>query len=144
MGGDSFAVNQSSTYNNMQAWYVFNNSSWWHSAEGTPQWLSWYNPKALKINSLSFSVGNGGNFPDTPKNYAIQGSNDNTNWITIYENTNTATSPIPLKLNIDLKSNPNRIYKYWRYYISSFCARAFGNMRNDLEFDAQEQVTIKL
>lgn len=144
MGGNSFAVNQSSTYNNMQAWNVFNTTSFWHSAEGTPQWLSWYNPKALKIDSLSFSVGNGGNYPDTPKNYAIQGSNDNTNWTTVYENINTATSPIPLKLNIDLRNNPNRVFKYWRYYVSSFCGRAFGNMRNDLSFVAGEQISIKL
>lgn len=144
MGGDSFACNQSSVYSSCYAWCAFAESGMWHSAEGQnpPQWLSWYNPRILKINNIKINVGNGSSNPDLPNEYKIQGSDDNTNWVDVYSATNSQTSPIPLTLNIDLTSNPNRAYKYWRYYVVNVKSRNFGNA-SKIILDALEQQIVE-
>ena len=143
MGGSNFACNQSSAYETYYAYLALSGSgSFWHSAESIPAWISWYNPNPLKITNLYFEVGNGSSYPDLPKEYYIQGSNDNINWTTVYSATNTTTSTIPLPINIDLSSITNNTFKYWRYYVSSVLGRSFGNMRN-MKITAKEKKVIE-
>jgi hypothetical protein len=143
MGGDSFACDQSS-YNNTgnEAYHIFNNDnkSWQSKAYDTnPQWLTFYNPKPLKLEKIKIY-----NFTGEtvyyPKGMYIQGSNDNSTWETLY--TYTGTSYVA---EITCEVSSDKAYKYHRIYIYD---RAYFNSENcfaiivDVEITAQEAIGI--
>lgn len=143
MGGDSFAVSQSS-YNNTgnEAYQVFNNDnkSWQSKAYDTnPQWLTFYNPKPLKLEKIKiYNITSETVY--YPKGMYIQGSNDNSTWETLY--TYTGTSYVA---EITCEVSSDKAYKYHRIYIYD---RAYFDSENcfaiitDVEITAQEAIGI--
>ena len=112
MGGSNFAVAQSSSYNSNDFWKLFASSpSGWHSAAGLPQWVSWYNPKPLKVIKLNFAEHTGGQIKD----FIVQACDDNSSWVDILSYSNTVSKDA---FEVDLSSN-DKAYKYWRIYITS-------------------------
>lgn len=112
MGGDSFAVAQSSSFASRDFWLVFGNpKGYWHSAAGHPQWVSWYNPEPLKVTRLFIGGHSAGNL----KHFKVQASNDNLNWIDLKEVENTIQTA---DYEVDLTNN-TEYYLYYRLYITS-------------------------
>ena len=113
MGGNAFAVSCDSVYGNFQPWYAFRNTyvarEYFHSGQGQPHWLAFYNPNPLKVSSLG--IQNRGIDGSCLVNYEIHASEDGADWITITTGTmpNTALGAE----NIVSISNQN-YYKYWR------------------------------
>ena len=119
MGGKYFAVSASSEYSSsFQAYTAFDSSTtseWATKGTYNPSWITFYNPKPLKVtlltmcNRTSAEVFTGGN---------IYGSNDNSTWelLTAYTNSTTAASAT---WNIDLSSNTN-YYNYYKIEGTSF------------------------
>jgi len=106
------------------AWKAFNGITpaqdqdgyWMASSTSLPQWLEWYNPNPLKITRIQITGGGNmmGVYVGQPTTYQIQTSNDNINWSTIYNGTNSSAST-NLIIDIDI----NNYYKYWRIYITA-------------------------
>lgn len=148
MGGDSFAVEASSEVNsNRPAWQAFNGdttSSYWGSVNSTAiQWLSFYNPKPLKVTALeiySYYDASDSTYKSFYiKEAIIQGSNDNTNWDNIKTITNSAWVE---KIPVDLSDN-NKVYRYYRiyitdraYYSGTYCSIDI----NEVKITAQEPI----
>lgn len=117
MGGNSFACDQSSVLDSGDAVYpCFNGTNRWHSAKGLPDWVSFYNPNALIVTSLTITNGDQSIWKAI-KDGTIQGSNDGVGWVDIkaFSNSNTTASST---WNINLSDNTNA-YKYYRIYITS-------------------------
>lgn len=143
MGGDSFAVNQSSYYtSDRQAWRAFNgvdnDLADWNSAQGVPQWISWYNPVPLSISKITVVNTFDTPYPDTIKDYEVQVSDDNSTWTTIYSGTNTTGAGETW--SIDLSSIENNS-KYWRIYITSCNNRNYARI-TELKITAQEVIAV--
>ena len=140
MGSNSFAVAQSSSYNSNDFWKLFSSSpSDWHSAAGVPQWVSWYNPKPLKVKKLYFSEMANGQIG----NFIIQACDDNSSWVDILSYSNTVSKDA---FEVDLSSN-DKAYKYWRIYITS-CYYVYNGayyplINDGFTITAQEQTVIK-
>lgn len=115
MGGESFAVAQSSVLSSRNFYEAVSGTEHWHSTAGMPQWVSWYNPKPLNVTKLTFGGASDGNILTG----IVQACNDNTNWIDLvaFENTERTGA-----FEIDLSSNVDT-YRYYRIYITS-CAYA--------------------
>ena len=140
MGGDSFAVAQSSSYNSIDFWKVFKEtSSQWHANSGLPQWVSWYNPKPMLVTKLYFPAHGSGQI----KNFVIQACDDNSSWADIlsYSNTNSTAA-----FEVDLSANETP-YKYWRIYISSCYYSSGGKyyalIQAGFTITAQEKIVVK-
>jgi hypothetical protein len=119
MGGESFAVGQSSSYSSNDFWKLFAATpSQWHSGKGLPQWVSWYNPNPLKVTKLFFKGHGSGNIG----NGIIQACDDNESWVDVVSFSNTNSTG---DFEIDLSSNGTH-YKYWRIYITSCYYNASG------------------
>lgn len=140
MGGATFACGCSGYIADGYAYNAFSGGLW-HSAKVYPSWLSWYNPVPIKINRIMIDVGNSSSYPDLPKNYSIQASDDGTNWITLYDGVNTDTS-FPATIDVDLSNISNNYHKYWRYYVSSGYNRTYANARN-VRLYAEERSVIE-
>lgn len=140
MGGDSFAVAQSSVHTSHDFWKLFSDSDLgWHSAAGLPQWVSWYNPNPLKVTNLFFDGTSAGNIG----NVIVQACDDNSSWIDIVSFSNTNSTE---DFEIDLSSN-NEAYKYWRIYITS-CYYITGGkyyplINRGFTITAQEEVAVE-
>lgn len=144
MGGESFAVNQSSTYaSNRQAWVAFDGvdtGADWNSAQGVPQWISWYNPVPLSISKITVVNTIETAYPDTIKDYEVQVSDDNAVWKTIYSGTNTTGAGETW--DVDL-SNVENSSKYWRIYITSCNNRNYARI-TELKITAKVQRIIQV
>ena len=119
IGGDSFAVNQSSTLDGVSssgAWQAFDNTgsvSRWHSAQNLPQWISWYNPKPLKISNVQ--VTNRSIEGSYPNAYQLQYSDDNSTWITAVSGNGTSGDSVSWNIPV----TESNAHKYWRLYVTS-------------------------
>lgn len=123
MGGNTFACNQSSYLNtNRLAWKAFDEDNQiyednWHSANGHPAYIEWYNPNPLKISNIKIrNRDSDGSFINE---YAIYYSDDNSNWVWLQagNSTNqTAYSEWNISINTDA-------HKYWRLV----CHSSSGN-----------------
>lgn len=125
IGGDSFACAANTEYIDNPAWKAFdsNANTDWQGANsyGLPNILEWYNPNPLNVTKIVFVTGlkEGSLTPiiySCAKNYLVQASIDNTNWVDIYTGTNTSYSE---KKSITVNISNNNFYKYWRIYVSS-------------------------
>lgn len=131
MGGDDFAVDQSSCLNSgTKAYNLFkgDNSSTWHSSSGgAPQWIAWYNPSPLTISQVDIkNRADDPNNPWIPQQYKIQACNDNSTWVDLTETiTNTVTDTGAWENPIVIPEANRAGYLYYRLYItacSSYCA----------------------
>lgn len=120
MGGDSFAAAQSSTHMSCYAYLVFDNIteqtySGWHSAANVslPQWIAWYNPYPLKINS--FSIKNRADGATYIKNFELQYSDDNSTWSLAMSGENESGRNHVTNFQV----NNATAHKYWRIYVTS-------------------------
>ena len=121
MGSDSFAcAGDGSASDIYAAWKVFNgnttfaNNNCYVSNNASNGFIEWYNPVPLKITNLqimNYSVN------EVIKDYTVQGSNDNINWIDITTGTNTNKSQQGVwDINI---SNNQTAYNYYRIFVTS-------------------------
>lgn len=141
LGGSSFAVDCSSyVWAEKNAYAAFDDgTSYWQSAVSATeaQWLTFYNPKALKLEKIKIYNYTGETFY-YPKGIYIQGSNDNSTWETLY--TYTGTTHVA---DITCEVSSNTAYKYHRIYIYD---RAYYDSSNcyaiivDVEITAQEVI----
>lgn len=119
MGGNSFAVNQSSVLGSVEgdgAWLAFDgkgSGTRWHSAKNLPQSIAWYNPKPLKITNVK--VTNRSTDGSYPNAYQLQYSDDTINWTTT--NSGNGTGGDSVSWNIAVTHTG--FHKYWRLYITS-------------------------
>lgn len=115
MGGDSPACAANSVEGSYYAWKAFDGSTstYWGSAEeATPDWLCFYNPKPLVVSSVSFDF-----HTEAYASGEIQGSNDNSTWVTIGTfNDNTS-------ITLTVECAPTKGYKYIRAYFTSWYNR---------------------
>lgn len=120
MGGNSFAVNQSSYLNtNRLAWKAFNadNTTYedsWHSAKGHPAWIEWYNPTPLRITSIQIrNRDSDGSFINS---YTVSYSDNGSS----YTNCTTGTSPNQTTYGLwTININEDNPHKYWRLTCNS-------------------------
>lgn len=148
MGGDSFAVSASSTQSGNDFYKAFDGNitgTRWQSANSTDvQWLSFYNPKPLRVTALE--IYNYYNVSDQYTSFyikeaIIQGCDDGASW----ENIKTITSSTWVeKIIVDLSDN-KKAYKYYRVYVTD---RAYYNTQycslniNELVITAQQLTDI--
>lgn len=111
MGGDSPACAASSTEGSYYAWKAFDKNAstyWGSSSSAVPDWLTFYNPKALLVTQVDFVF--------TSEYYAagtIQGSNDNKQWDDIGSfSANTSTA-------LSVTCTTDTPYKYIRAYFTA-------------------------
>jgi len=131
IGGNSFACAGSDIYGSgYEAWRAFdNNTSKYAYLNAPPQWLEWYNPNPLKISKIIIKSGNEAtmaNGNSCIKNYKIQASTDNNNWIDIYTGTNSTKSSKRVAITANISSE--NFYKYWRIYVSSVLSGSHINI----------------
>ena len=122
MGGNSFACNQIASHTSSTlAFRCFNGdvsssgetNRWQVNSVNTSSWywLSWYNPQPLNITKLVITNAEASY---CVKNYIIQGSDNNSNWVDIVSGTNTNTNGLS-QWTINM-SNNEKAYKYHRIY----------------------------
>ena len=116
MGGDKFAVDQSSYLGtNVLAWKAFDadntdSADCWHSANGHPAWIGWYNPNPLKITSIQ--VRNRNSDGSYIKTYNLSYSDNGTTYTDIITG---ATSPSQSAFAYWTITIPETdAHKYWR------------------------------
>lgn len=127
IGGDTFAVTASTQ--RYPAYGAFEPDGRWSSdtyATG-PQWLTFYNPNALVIKKITLNYGNGESYYYVRGIY-IQGSNDNSSWVNLYNYTSTSYSDkIVCEVNSETAYRYHRIYIYDRsYYNTEWCVAMLG------------------
>ena len=111
-GGDTFAVETNSTDINHPPYYAFdNNSNTYWSASNKPSYLTFYNPKPLKVNKLEWDYGKWGYGGYNPAKLEIWVSNDNSSWELL-----TTKFTDDGKITVDLSDN-EKFYNYYKINI---------------------------
>lgn len=115
LGGNSFAVTGKSVYSG-DYWNAFDNntSTIWHSNGGMPQWLTMYNPKALKLKKLKITTSNSSEHKGVTAG-TVLGSNDNATWEHICDWTNNVTGQ---GATWEIVVNSQKYYKYHQLNIT--------------------------
>lgn len=125
MGGDSFAVAASTTVwtDSSLAYGAFHAGSMWHADNTLPQWIAWYNPYALKIESIRIQNRNsskGTSDVCAPVTYKLQASDDYNTWIDLTDYTTNSIVDSNLWQNSLVVPEANQAYyKYHRLYITA-------------------------
>lgn len=123
IGGDYFAASASSTLDsNTQPWKAFDGTfstddyqyDYWHSAQGLPQWLEWYNPYPIQISNLK--VKNRNNTLIYIKDYIVSYSDDGTNFIECASGASPSQTALA-EWNIPISEAAG--HKYWRLTVTS-------------------------
>ena len=120
-GGSDFAVFASSEITSFSryAYKAFNGdtgytgSDVWEATGSSPQYIGWYNPNPMKMDSLTIRNGFSDHFAYVVTAGEIQYSNDGTNWTTEQTFTNSVTSNgayWTINITSPVLSNYKRIY----------------------------------
>ena len=147
MGGDLFAVNSSSILRaGREAYKAFDGDTStiddnWHSSQGHPSWIEWYNPNPLKITRIKIQNRNsadGGSFINT---YKLSYSDDYSNWVDLLSGTSPSQENFTY-WNIDItEENP---HKYWRLTcLTSSGSNSDYTSIQTISITAQEYVSLK-
>ena len=141
MGGDSFAVSQSSVLSgdaSGYAWFAFDglgSTTRWHSANSIPAWISWYNPIPLKISNVN--VTNRALDGSYPNAYQLQYSDNNSTWTTVVSGNGTSGDSV----SWDIPVTHDTAHKYWRLYVTSALGSNSGYVAvGEIVITAQELV----
>lgn len=122
MGGDSFAVESSSTYSSDSSLAydaTTQNGGRWQSDNrlSMPQWLTYYVPIPLKLDSVTFNNldAQDGSGSYIFKDFEFLVSNDNSVWtsVGVYTNTNTGSD------NYTIDISTQEYYQYFRIKVNS-------------------------
>lgn len=110
VGGDSFAVEATTSSSSYPAYKAFDNTNGYWIAQTVSAYITFYNPKPLKVTNLHIK---NPNYSD--HNYAslagvIYGSDDNLTWVEIAQYTNSVLGNLA-EWDIDLSTN-TKFYKY--------------------------------
>lgn len=116
IGGNSFAVSASSELDSPRlAYCAFDNatdstgeSKCWHSAQGLPAWIQFYNPQPLKISKLTIT--NRGDSGAYLTNFGLAYSDDGATFTEFYTGTHSA----PSAYGVHSVSINQDFHKYWR------------------------------
>ena len=121
LGGSAFAVYASNYHSaDYAAYKAFNGkSSDGYSSSVNPSsqtiYLTFYNPVAIKVSAIAFTNVPSGLTSSSPKEFSVQGGNDNSTWTTIGNFTNTNnTNGATWSVNLS-----GGFYKYHRLIITS-------------------------
>lgn len=147
IGGDLFAVNSSSILRaGREAYKAFDGDTStiddnWHSSQGHPSWIGWYNPNPLKITRIKIQNRNsadGGSFVNT---YKLSYSDDYSNWVDLLSGTSPSQENFTY-WNIDItEENP---HKYWRLTcLTSSGSNSDYTSIQTISITAQEYVSLK-
>ena len=147
MGGDLFAVNSSSILRaGREAYKAFDGDTStiddnWHSSQGHPSWIGWYNPNPLKITRIQVQNRNsadGGSFVNT---YKLSYSDDYSDWVDLLSGTSPSQENFTY-WNIDItEENP---HKYWRLTcLTSSGSNSDYTSIQTISITAQEYVSLK-
>lgn len=121
MGGNSFAVQASTSESSYPAYKAFDGNTaatarWGATSSSVPQWIHWYNPTPLKITKIT--VRNRPDYSDHITAGRVEGSHDGLTWTTIKTFTNS-NGTLGGTWSIDL-SNNKTFYKYYSIYITGY------------------------
>lgn len=131
IGGSSFATQASSEIDGTRkAWRAFDNSNsdperdCWHSVNSLPQWLEFYNPVPISINTIVMT-----NRATTAnylvKTWKLQYSDNNSNWTDLGGSRTQANGvSVSTTYNINAQS---QLHKYWRLYITDIYQNGLDN-----------------
>lgn len=122
LGGDSFAVSASSVaMSGYEAWRAFSSDASKAYSSGvnpstTNVTYTMYNPIPLKVSRITFVNVPAAYASSSPKNFTVQGSNDNSAWTTLgtYRNTNNTNGA---EWFVDISTDT--AYKYYRIVMTS-------------------------
>lgn len=121
MGGNSYACDAyppiySAGYEKYKA-FDGNNSTFYASGQGSyPMHITFYSPVKLKVSSFKW-VNRPSQTFGTPYKFSLQGSNTNSNWVTIQSYSNNNSTPgAQTTYNVTNQKEP---YKYLRIYVTS-------------------------
>ena len=123
MGGDSFAVEASSSETTVgrPAYKSFdgNSSTKWGMNSTTEGWLTFYNPKPLKVNSIVYNPST--DYPaEDGGNLEVLGCDDNSSWVSIWKGSYIGGTTTTLNVQ-----SPN-FYKYYRIAITNGTSKWAG------------------
>lgn len=133
LGGDSFAVACSSALSGREAYKSFdgNGTTKWGVSNTSGGWLTFYNPKALRVNSITYFPSS--DYPtEDGGDLTIYGSNDNSTWTSLWTGTYTANTQSTFNVN------SQAFYKYYKIEITNPTSNYAG--LGDLHISADELV----
>jgi len=133
LGGENFAVTASSESNAYRAVDSLTSSSWAGTVSNIGCWYTIYNPKALLINSITFTFYGFWGIVYGITDLTVCGSHDNENWDEL-ETFSVTPSEV---CNITM-SNKNW-YKYYRFYFTPSMADL--TYVSNIAFDALEDIS---
>ena len=122
IGGAAFAVAADSEVDaNRPAWKAFDGSEvlsntstdQWHSGNGQPHWIKFYNPDLLRVSKITIFNGADNVLPLA---WEFQCSDDNSTWTTLTSGTNTNLTQ---GSNWDFTVSDSGWHKYYRFYTTT-------------------------
>ena len=98
-------------------WKAFDSSitTSWLSSAGLPDWVSIDFGSDQVVYSIMYDVRNDASGAQSPKNFVVQSSDDNSNWTTRLTVTNATKTNGQLNFNLDDPA----IARYWRLYCTA-------------------------
>lgn len=128
MGGDEFAVEQSSTYSSYSAYKMFdNNASTEAVADQTNAYFTFYNPDPLNVTAITIT--NESDSRRAIQTCKVSVSNDGTTFTDIYTYTDGSTGSETW--TIDLSSNTG-YYNYYRVTALTTGGNPYGIIQTDI------------
>jgi hypothetical protein len=106
------------------AWKAFNRSSldendiWASQSTAFPHYLQYDFHSGVVINKYAIQERNSPNFVGFPRDFSLQGSNDNTNWVTL-DTRNNIGAPGPAAWSAYFTFNNGAAYRYYRLNITA-------------------------
>lgn len=124
-------------YPNMLAWNAFDNNidTWWFKNTGSAYIFSSSFNASVKPSSVTITNGKYNNRCTSPRDFTVQGSNDNSNWETIatYQNTNnTAGASWSVPITTDKE------YRIFRLNVTSVNNGGDGPSIAEIKYNGQE------
>lgn len=146
VGGDSFAVASDSylAQAGLPAYAVFDGTgNGWHSGNGHPHWLAFYNPNPLKLSKLWIRNRGGGSAGGAfIKDWQLQYSDNGSDWAVI--TTGTSANTDNAYWSIQMPEGYNQYHHYYRLYVTSGAGYNSGyTVIVEMAIEAEERVAVK-
>lgn len=129
-------------YSSMQVWNAFDNNAgtWWFKNTGSAYLMTSSFNASVKPTSVTITNGTYNSRCTSPKDFTVQGSNDNSNWETIatYTNTNnTAGASWSVPITTDKE------YRIFRLNVTSVNSGGDGPSIAEIKYNGQEYTGVK-